>query len=109
MSERDNGRSIIFAEHDFKNGVHTYKGRLDLPTPCHFISHEIFIAESYPEQVSIDLFINPPFDPEVSCVQVIKIATFEMVFSAHKDASIELKLDGVSVDVEGTANHKTFE
>jgi len=47
---------LITAAHQYSEdeGVHIVAGEADVPTPCHILNHEVSIAESMPEQVSIN-------------------------------------------------------
>lgn len=86
----------IEAQHQFKDGKHILAGSIELPTPCHTLSQQIAIAESYPEQVTIEL--NSESAAE-ACIQVITEARFKIEFSAHEDASMQMLYNGKKVNL----------
>lgn len=57
------------------------------PSPCHEIKHESLVQESYPEQVSVNLYITAPA-PDVNCIQVIEELNVSGTFSASPEASV---------------------
>src|SRR3989344_3778820 len=83
--------TVIKADHYFENGLHTYKGTIAVPTPCHDVISTVTVMESYPEQVLIDLKKEGASN---FCAQVISQAPFEATFQASKDARISVTLDG---------------
>src|SRR3989344_9605540 len=58
----------LAANHYFSDGQHTIQGSVSLPTPCHELSHEVFVAESAPVQVRIDFKITSASE---ICTQVV--------------------------------------
>ena len=77
----------------------SYAFEATLPTPCHRLSEpDVRIAESYPEQVSINYEILPPAAGTM-CAQVI--TTIEMTDSVRMPASAIVS--SVSVDGEQVA------
>lgn len=81
----------VTVNHYFDNGSHTVEGTLTLPTPCHTLSSEVVVAESFPEQVMIKFTTK---SGEGVCVQVLADKFFRVTFSASKDALISATLDG---------------
>ena len=81
----------ITAKHQFKDGTHIIVGETDMPTPCHIFTHETLIAESFPEQVTINFDLSTQAD---TCTQVITPARFLVEFQASEEASIEATLNG---------------
>ena len=78
----------------FENNIHTYKGVLTVPTPCHNISTDVQVRESFPEQVSIELTI---IDTGEVCVQVLVDKKFEVSFQASEQARVQGFLDGMPI------------
>lgn len=74
-------------KHQFSNGVHTYSGSMTLPTPCHTLEHTYLVAESFPEQISIEFSVNAP-DPDVMCIQVVQDAEFTVEVQASEQAKL---------------------
>lgn len=87
---------IYNLSHEFDEGTHTISGTVSLPTPCHELRENIRIAESFPEQVSIDLSI---VDTGGICIQVIAEHDFSIDVEVDENASFALTIDGTSVSV----------
>ncbi len=83
-------------EHDFDDGTHTISGAVMLPTPCHELNENIRIAESFPEQVFIDL---TTVDTGGICIQVIDERAFSIDVEVDVAASFALTFDGVDIPV----------
>ncbi len=88
--------SRIEAKHYFIDGVHTLVGEVAMPTPCDLLNHDVMVAESYPEQVSIDFTV---INNSVACAQVITPARFKVEFSASKEATISASLEGRRIEL----------
>jgi len=63
-----------------------------LPNPCHSVSVEAMVAESYPEQVTINVNIIEP-DTDMMCIQVIQDFEYQGTFSASENASVVLRVN----------------
>lgn len=85
----------------FVNGTHAVKGTLALPTPCYELTQDVFIMESYPEQVVINFTAK---DQGGICVQVIDDRPFEVTFQASEQASIRATLNGQPLVLQTNAN-----
>jgi len=86
----------VAVEHLFDDGIHTISGVATLPTPCHELQENIRIAESFPEQVSIDLSI---VDTGGICIQVIDEREFSIDVEVDVAATFTLSIDGVIIPV----------
>ena len=86
----------ITAKHQFKNGMHIIAGEVDLPTPCHLLTTTAQIAESYPEQVTINFTTKE--SGEV-CAQVITPNRFKIEFTASENAVIKARWNGQPVEL----------
>lgn len=82
--------------HTFRKGTHTVEGVVTLPTPCHELREDIVVAESFPEQVRIDLRI---IATDGICIQVIDEREFSIDVDVDEAASFTLSIDGVAVAV----------
>ena len=71
--------------HSFDEGTHTVSGVIQLPTPCHTLTTDVAVAESFPEQVKITLAI--PHDENI-CIQVIDDREFTVTFDASREARV---------------------
>ncbi|MCI0566531.1 hypothetical protein L0Y46_05055 [bacterium] len=86
---------IITAKHQYKDGVHTIAGDVELPTPCHILETEARISQDAPsEQVTI-VFASKSSDPE--CDPIIVSERFKVVFKADEDAEILGIFDGENI------------
>lgn len=79
------------------NSMWGYKIAGTLPTPCTQTEVRTMVAESYPEQVTIALFVPNP-DPNVVCIQTIKDFYYEGNFTASEKATVRLTVSRNSVD-----------
>ncbi len=61
------------------------------PTPCHILTHEAIVAESFPEQVSLELSIQEP-GPEEICIQVLEEVNLKGEFSASEQATVSFQV-----------------
>lgn len=84
----------VNAVHFFKDGVHTVVGDLMVPTPCDLIQADALVAESMPEQVTIQL---TTINNDDTCAQVMTLQRFRVEFTASEGASIRATLDGTQV------------
>lgn len=88
----------IDGKHYYSDGVHTVVGEIPMPTPCDLLEVESIVAESYPEQITLDFSVvnNAEFCAEVVTPQRFKVsapaspeATFRALF---ENRSVELNL-----------------
>lgn len=63
-----------------------------LPNPCYTVSTNAIVAESYPEQVSITVNVQPP-DADVICAQVIQKYEYTGEFQASEKATVKLLVE----------------
>lgn len=89
--------------HQFKNGLHTYVGSIDTPTPCHSIEGTAIVKESYPEQVDIRIETK---ESEGICAQVITAKKFKVSFSASQNPVVRAFINGTPVLLEVTADSR---
>lgn len=89
--------SLITVKTSHSEGFLTYKGTLQLPTPCHEINDETLIVESSPEQVHIRLNIKQ-LETGTICAQVITNEKFSGKVEASPQAEITVWLDGGKVE-----------
>lgn len=84
---------IVTGMHQFSNGRHIIAGEVDLPTPCHLLNHEVIVAESFPEQVTINF--STAITDAVICAQVITSSRYKIEFDASENAGIKATWNGV--------------
>ena len=65
----------------------TYFGTLQAPTPCHEVKVDSIVAESYPEQVSLNIKTE---DSGQVCTQVITPKKFSGTINVSKDAKFTI-------------------
>ena len=86
--------TIVPVIHQFRKGVHTYVGDIQVPTPCFIVTGQAVVKESYPEQV--DLRIETRATGE-TCAQVITLKKFKVSFEASEGAIIKTYLNTLPV------------
>ena len=90
----------LVVTHAFDGEQHEYTGSVVLPTPCHTLESEVLVAESFPEQITINLRTVAP-EEDVACIQVLERATFDIFVTASEGAKlVRVVLDGTPVDFE---------
>ena len=72
----------VSGTHYFIDGVHTIVGEIPMPTPCDLLEADMIVAESYPEQITLDFTV---INNAESCAQMITPARF--MVSAPASAS----------------------
>ena len=86
----------IEAKHFFIDGTHTIVGEIVMPTPCDLLNWEVFVAESYPEQVTIEFSV---INNSEMCTQVMTPQRFKVTFDASEEAVIRARLEGRDVEL----------
>ena len=86
----------ITAKHQFKNGTHIVAGQVNSPTPCHLVTTSARVAESFPEQVTIDF--KETSSGEI-CAQVVTTNRFKIDFQASENATIKATWNGQPVEL----------
>lgn len=62
------------------------------PTPCHVLEIDALVAESFPEQVSVELKISEPENKDLVCSQVLAEFSEQGTFQASENATFDLVL-----------------
>lgn len=86
----------IDAKHFYSDGTHTLAGEIAMPTPCDLLDPSVTVAESFPEQVTVEFNVVNESD---MCAQVITPQRFKVEFDASENASISARLDGRTVEL----------
>jgi hypothetical protein len=87
--------SVVQLKHQFKNGVHTYVGSLDLPNAC-------YALDSYTERTSdISAVINlvTSEDQEEMCAQAVTSRDFRHQINAPISLTVTGMLNGKAVEL----------
>jgi hypothetical protein len=86
----------VDAKHYYNNGVHTFAGIIDMPTPCHLLEASTRVLESMPEQVILDFKV---VNNAELCIQVITPQRFKVEAVASSEASITATWNGVPIEL----------
>lgn len=88
--------SRVDAKHFYSDGLHTLVGEIAMPTPCDLLQSDVLIAESYPEQVTIDFSVinNADF-----CAQVVTPQRFKVEAQASEKATFSARLEGRVIEL----------
>ena len=76
----------FLTRHTYKEGIHTYRGALPVPTPCHGISVSGAVSDTFPPVISLYFVIEEP-SPETICAQVISDAPYEVSIEAPENSA----------------------
>jgi hypothetical protein len=80
----------ISITHRYEKGTHIWSGSIEAPTPCSSIETGALVAESYPEQITLELNTMEPAG--VACAQVLTAHAFEIHASASPEATVRAVL-----------------
>lgn len=83
----------ISADHFFADGVHTYSGKMDVPTPCHSIEYSVYVSDDG-SVARINFLTNSSDD---LCAQVITKKIFSVSLEANEDAFVSAAINGKNV------------
>ena len=86
----------VDGKHFYIDGVHTVVGEIALPTPCDLLEGSARVAESMPEQITIefDVVNNAEF-----CAQMITPQRFKVSSSASEDATFSAMFEGRPIEL----------
>lgn len=82
----------VDAKHFFEDGTHTVVGEVFLPSVCDLLDAETMIAESFPEQVTIELSVINNSTTE--CEPATEPQRFMVTFDADAEATIDARFMG---------------
>ena len=86
----------VDATHFYIDGVHTVVGEIPMPTPCDLLEAEARVAESDPEQITIDFNVINNAD---TCAQVITPQRFMVSAEASEDATFSAVFMNRSIEL----------
>jgi hypothetical protein len=86
----------INAKHFYSDGTHTLVGEIAFPTPCDLLESSVRVAESMPEQVTIDFAV---INTAEVCAQQETSQRFKVEVRASEFATFTATLDGVPVEL----------
>lgn len=84
----------INAKHQYKDGVHTYIGTFETPTPCHTYNAEVNLGEN---GYVIDITHEPSEDE--LCAQVLTERMFRVSFEADEETDAIATINGELVNL----------
>lgn len=88
-------KETLSITHSFSDGMHTYTGWVTTPTPCYTVSTDGVVAESFPEQISIEITLTPTGEV---CPAVLDSKSFEIEAGASEAAILRsVRVNGESV------------
>jgi hypothetical protein len=86
----------ITAKHFFIDGVHTFVGEIPFPTPCDLLESSATIAESFPEQITLDFTV---VNNSELCAQVETLQRFKVEAQASDKATVQARFMGRPVEL----------
>lgn len=95
----DTATQSILVKHSYANGIHTYTGSVQVPSPCYEITAKAIVLQSFPEQVHITIYTIPPAQDSV-CEKMIRDKQFTVSYKASETTLAEngqITLDGKSI------------
>lgn len=81
----------IDAKHFFIDGVHTLVGEIEMPTPCDLLETSATVAESFPEQVTVNFNV---INTAEFCAQVVTKQRFLVTATASEEATFSAQFMG---------------
>jgi hypothetical protein len=91
---KDEVNNIIMIQHSFVEGVHTYKGFIDVPIPCSSLEGLALITETDPEQIVLEVTIQES-ENDTGCIQIETKKDFVIKVTAGPDATLTaVKING---------------
>lgn len=91
--------SRIDAKQFYIDGTHTFAGEVVLPTPCDLLEVDARVAESDPEQITLDFTV---INNAETCAQVVTTQRFKVSAEAGKDATVSALLQNRAVELNLT-------
>lgn len=85
----------VTAKKFYIDGIYTLVGEVVLPTPCDLLESEALVAESMPEQVTVDFTV---INNSETCVQQVTAARFMTSFEASAEADIQARFQGRKIE-----------
>lgn len=88
--------ALIDTKHFYSNGLHTFVGVLNMPTPCDLLEVASTVRESFPEQIVLEFKVinNAP-----DCEQIETPQRFKVEATASADAIMSATFMGRLVEL----------
>ena len=88
--------SSLDVKEQYNNGVYTYAGKIQTPTPCHTVDAK---AMSVDENIyAINITITPPAEG-IMCAQVISEKDYKVTFAAPENAIVKAYINGIEYKI----------
>lgn len=87
----------VDAKHFFSDGEHVLVGEMTMPTQCDLLDFDVLVAESFPEQVSVNFKVVNT-DPE-SCPSVPTTQRFKVSVTASEEATFSATFMGRNIEL----------
>lgn len=86
----------VDGKHFYIDGVHTVVGEIPMPTPCDLLESSARVAESMPEQVTLEFVVvnNAEF-----CAETITPQRFKVSASASESATFRAEFQGRPIEL----------
>lgn len=92
---------VVRLHHSADAGMHTYRGTIDLPTPCHTLETKLTVAGGASAAIA-EIALRVMTDPLAICAQVMTSNEFEVSLSSTGTPSVSVTLDGKPLQVSLT-------
>lgn len=86
----------IDGTHYFIDGTHTVVGEILFPTPCDLLETNAVVAESFPEQITLEFDVINNAD---MCAQVVTPQRFKIEATASPDATFSARFMGRDIEL----------
>jgi len=86
----------IDAKHFYIDGVHTLAGEIAMPTPCDLLEANARVAESFPEQITIEFNV---INTAEFCAEVVTLQRFKVSATASENATFKATFMGREVEL----------
>lgn len=96
VDERYSSITRVDGKHYYIDGVHTVVGEVAMPTPCDLLQSDAVVAESYPEQITLDFTVRNNAD---FCAQVITPQRFKVSAPASEQATFSARFEGRPIEL----------
>ncbi|HEY4479019.1 MAG TPA: hypothetical protein VI981_01515 [Candidatus Paceibacterota bacterium] len=84
----------VNTKHQYKNGVHTLAGQMDMPTPCHLLESKATKDTVQTSKFAIEFTST---EKGGGCIDVITPRPFKVSFEGPKDIELKATLNGKSI------------
>ena len=94
--------------YQYKDGIHKYKGALNMPTPCHALRTQVVTDDVSKEQITLSF---EAVSTAPACAKAVTPQTFMVAFAASEDVSISATINGnrTKLDIREIPSDQNFE